>query len=210
MVKKRHKYAFEKTKNPVHEAWLKKYNKQTEDIKRKIDTLYEIDIKERQLKVIKRKKPTLEIGDVFVLSPVEGIYFYGKVLETNINSLNKDGFVHGKNVVFIFNCRSKAATLDAYKPDYSNLLIRPAIVDISYWRRGYFYNVGNVPLTDEEKTLDYGFLNLGVWSNWFCKANGEVLKKEPKILGVYGITTITGIANEVQREIIINPSLLED
>ena len=36
------------------------------------------------------------------------------------------------------------------------------------------------------------------------------MDKEPKLLGIHGITTISGIGMAIERELIINPSLLEE
>lgn len=63
--------------------------------------------------------------------------------------------------MFIFNNKTTIPSLDDFRPDYSQLLIRPAIVDISYWRRGFFYNVGNEGVTRNApelgRKLDYVF-----------------------------------------------------
>lgn len=198
-----------KNENPLAKEWEKRYSEQPADIKQKLDELYQINSKKYQLRVIKKTKVKLKEGDVFVLSPRENIYFYGKVLKTNIDHKEKDTFVHGKNVVFIFKNKTTVPSIDDFKPDYSQLLIRPAIVDISYWNKGFFYNVGNTGISDYEKNLDYGFYRIGIKSDWYCKEDGTVLETKPKILGLYGITTITGIARLVEKELIINPKLLK-
>jgi len=95
-------------------------------------------------------------------------------------------------------------------PDYSNLLIPPAIVGDEYWKKGYFHTIANIPLTEEEKKLDFGFYSIHFKGNFFCKETGELLDKEPKLLGMHGITTISGIGLEIEEELIINPSLLEE
>jgi len=82
-------------------------------------------------------------------------------------------------------------------------------VDISYWNKGLFYTVGNVGISEYEENLDYGFYRIGINSNWYCKEDGRLLEGKPKILGVYGITTMTGIALQVEKELIINPKLLK-
>ena len=90
------------------------------------------------------------------------------------------------------------------------MLIPPAIVGDAYWKKGYFHTIANIPLTEEEKNLDFGFYKLHFKGNFFCKETGELLDKEPKLLGMHGITTISGIGWDIERELIINPSLLEE
>ncbi|HHT7755644.1 Imm26 family immunity protein [Streptococcus suis] len=84
-------------------------------------------------------------------------------------------------------------------PDYDNLLIPPVIVSDDYWKKRYFYTISNIPLTEEEKSIDFGFYKIHFKTNFFCKENGEILEKEPKLLGIHGLTTITGIATDVER-----------
>jgi len=195
--------------NPISNEWKQRYSEQSAEVKKKIDAIDQMNPKEYQLRVVKKTKKELFEGDVFVLSPRENIFFYGKILKVNINNIGKDTFVHGKNVVFIFKNKTTKPTIDDFKPDYSNLLIRPTIVDNSYWNKGLFYTVGNVGISEIEKNLDYGFYKIGINSNWYCKEDGTILENKPHIVGVFGIATMTGIASQIEKELIINPALLE-
>ena len=185
--------------------YIKRYDSQPQEVRNLLDNFRNFDY---QLKVIKRKRPKLKIGDVFLLSPIDNIYFYGKVMKVDIKTIHNDTFVEGMQSVLIHKCKTQSLTLDDYHPKYDDLLIEPAIVDISYWNKGLFYNVGNVPLTDEEKILDYGFYRSSRIRDKFCTEEGETLDHQPRLLGGYGIKTIIGIASEVWEEIIMDPSLL--
>jgi hypothetical protein len=68
--------------------------------------------------------------------------------------------------------------------------------------------VGNTGVSEYEDKLDYGFLRIGIHSNRYCKEDGTVLEAEPKILEIHGVATITGIASQIEKELIINPKLL--
>ena len=89
------------------------------------------------------------------------------------------------------------------------MLINPIIVDDSYWRKGLFFNIGNVCLTELDREIDYGFYSIGISSGSFCKEDGMILNHVPKTIGIYGIATISGIASMIEKEIIINPKLLQ-
>jgi hypothetical protein len=54
-----------------------------------------------------RKKPC--IGDVFVLQPIQGIFYYGKVIKTDLQSY--DSFVRGMFLLFIYDCCSTKKVL---------------------------------------------------------------------------------------------------
>lgn len=182
----------------------KRYNSLSEDVREKLEKLYKSDY---QLNLIKRKRKEINEGDVFVLSPKEGLYFYGKVLEAKTNYIHKDSFMYGQYVIFIFKCKTNSISMENFKPNYGELLIPPAIVDKGYWTQGLFYTIGNIPLTEEEKNLDYGFYS--AMFGEFFKADGTLINKKPKIYGLKGISTRSAIATEVASELIINPSLLE-
>lgn len=197
--------------NPISFEYKKRYNMQPQAVRDQLDNFRKSDY---QLKVIeKTRKPVINTGDVFLLSPRDNVYFYGKVLKTNINTINNDGFVHGKQTVFIHKCKTYKKTIDNYNPNYGDLLIPPIIVDISYWKKGFFFTIGNIPLNETEKTLKYGFYKLGIpgiRDGWFCTEEGKKLDSQPPILGMYGIVTITGVAAEIEPEIIMDPSLISD
>jgi hypothetical protein len=195
--------------NPISLDYKKRYNMQSQEVKEKLDNFRSSDY---QLRIIEKTKPKINIGDVFLLSPRENVYFYGKVLKTNIKTINNDTFVEGKHTVFIHKCRTNKKSMDDYNPNYDDLLINPSIVDISYWKSGFFYTIGNLPLTKIEQTLDYGFYKLGIpgiRDGWFCTEEGKKIDCQPKIKGIYGVATITGIAAEIEKRIIMNPFLIK-
>ena len=198
-----------KLDNPLFSEWKSRYESLPVNTRKEIDSLSLKNPKDYQLKVIKRTKKPISSGDVFILCPRIGIYFYGKVLQDHILHINNDTFVNGKNVIFIFRCKSTQPTMDNFNPNYNELLIQPAIVDESYWHRGFFYTISNKPITEEELRLDYGFYAINIMSGYYCKANGELLAQRPKILGTFGITTITGIASQIEKEFIINPDIVK-
>lgn len=97
--------------------------------------------------------------------------------------------------------------LPFFYSDYEHLLIEPTIVDKSYWSKGYFYTIGNEMVSDLEQNLDYGFYSIG--KQKYYKENGEIMDHQPLLLGTYGIATITGIASDIEKELIFYPTLLE-
>ncbi len=193
--------------NPLSKRWKERYSSQPEEIQMALDELYNKNSKQYQLKLIKRKRIEPSDGDIFVLSPREGIYYFGKVLVGCIKHKSNDTFIDSKSLVFIFNTPSSELTFEDYFKDYNNLLISPVIVDSSYWKQGFFYTIGKETVTDEERSIDYGFYSIGKMK--FFKENGEEIENTPKLLGTYGISTITGVAYQIEQEIIINPDLLK-
>lgn len=197
-----------KTSNIIAARRRELYDSLDREIQKELDDFFAHRVSTHQLQVFEKSKNSPCEGDVFLVSPRPGIYFYGKVLVASIVRTVPDSFVEGNHVVFIFKSHTKEKTLDNYKPNYDDLLIPPAIVSQHYWTKGYFYWIANLPLTEVERQLDFGFYKIHFKGNFFCKETGEVLEKEPDLLGMHGITTLTGIASEIERELIINPGLL--
>lgn len=193
-------------KNPISSRWKERYAKQSYEVQMKLDSLKKMKPRDYQLKVIKRSKSKPIDGDIFVLSPREGVYFYGKVLNSDIQHIAEETFIHRKCMVYIFKSKSSEISMDEFVSDFSNLLINPIIVDLSYWTKGYFYTIGNEEISEEEKSLDYGFYKIG--NGKLYKEDGKELSDVPQILGTYGIASITGVASLIEKELIIDPDIL--
>lgn len=194
---------FKMFENVVAKEFEERYNSLTLEKQKKLDEMIPSKV---QLIKIKRYKEEIKEGDVFVLQPREGIYFFGKVINANIKHLNNDGFINGNNLVYIYKCKSIRINIEDFKPNINELLIKPVIIHESYWRKGLLYTIGNEKVTQEEKDLDYGFYETK--NGQFYKENGEKLSKIPRIKILNGITTIIGIGVKIEQELIIDPYIL--
>ncbi|WBW98143.1 Imm26 family immunity protein [Oceanirhabdus sp. W0125-5] len=193
--------------NPLSARWKKRFSEQPIETQKKLEALNSMNSKDYQFKVIKKTKNPPNEGDIFLVSPREGVYFYGRVLKSDINHITKDTFIHGKSVVVIFKSKTNSIDMANYFPNYDDLLIGPEIVDSTYWSKGFFFTIANLPIDQKEKQLDYGFYSIG--KGKYFKENGIEIDHKPIILGTYGIATITGIARNVEKELIIDPALLD-
>lgn len=192
--------------NPLAEQYKARFKNLPKETQVELEKFSELSLRDYQLKVIKRNRSVIEDGDVFILSPIDEIFFYGKVMKAKI--VNENPFLQDNYLVFIFKNRAYSKNMDEFCSDYNNLLISPIIVSKSYWNRGFFYTIGNEPIRDEEKTLDYGLLCIDAKVNYFCKEDGSRLEHIPKIMGLYGMSTNTGVAKKIQRELIIDKTLI--
>lgn len=181
--------------NIISNRWKERYENLSDEIKEKLNELNNSDISDYQLQVIKRKRSYPEIGDIFQVNPRDDIYFYGVVLNNHIHNINGDDLL----LVLIFkqNIDIKRSISNGVKED--DLLLPPEIVGKEYWTRGYFYNIEHY---DEILNVkDYGFYNIG--KGKFLDEYGKELANQPKLLGTYGVATISGIARKINRELII-------
>ncbi|NTW71791.1 MAG: hypothetical protein HGA49_06060 [Eubacteriaceae bacterium] len=148
----------------------------------------------KELIAMKKVRSKPSEGDVFVIQPKEGTYYYGKVILTNIKS--KDSFINGMSLVYIYNKVSSQKNAIEGVED-NDLLIPPIIVNNQPWQKGYFETVGNVGITENEMNVDFGFWD--TLKKKFVNCNGDELLKKPKYWTHYGLGSFGVVGKEVQK-----------
>lgn len=158
--------------------------------------------KDYQLRVIKRRKDiSIRSGDLFAVQAINGDFYLGQVLQSGLPADAVDLFIEGCHLVVIFDriISSLDEAVSALPLDYYRLLIKPCIVEDTYWKRGYFSPLLRRPAPSPD-SLRYGF-----WSyrkQAFQTVTGKILETTPEIMGIFGVTTITGVASEMKRALI--------
>lgn len=149
-----------------------------------------------------RKRP--KVGDVFVIQPLEGIYFFGVVVRIKIPSSNP--MVNGWNLVYIY--RNPSRKMEIPKDLTSQeLLIPPQIVNNQGWLKGYFQTIGSITLTDKDFVKDYGF-----WSfvkKQFVNEEGTPLGFQPEKYTDYGIGSYGSVSHDVKCVLEKSPEILD-
>lgn len=192
--------------NPVLENHHKIKSGLTLEQKTAIDALYEEKVP--GFIVLKRTRREKRVGDVFVCSVQEGVYYYGKILNDCIK-VEGSNFYNCCVLVVLYKGCTGRKTMDDFVGDINNIMFAPQIVLPQSWSNGYFETIGNVPLTDEEKTFDYGFWKeKGIsGKGYFVKEDESVLDHMPKCFASMGLTTYFGFSMLIKEAIIIDPSL---
>ena len=191
--------------DPIEKLFKKRYESLSDETKHRLKKLDNICSSIYQPKLIKRKRPKLCRGDVFVMNLFEGIYFYGVVLNTGID----DSFM-GTNLVSVCILKkySKGMTefLKVESLKAEDILIGPSIISRAYWSNGFFYNTGeNI---NGSIDIDYGF-----YSNpekAYVDEYGTKFDSPPEIKNFFALTTMTGISSKMRYELIIDDSFMEE
>lgn len=181
--------------NIISRKWQARCSKLPADVREKLGRLENSPPSEYQLQVIKRSRTYPEIGDIFKINPIENLDLFGIVLNNHISNINGDDLL----LVLIFKQNIDISKSLADEVSEDDLLIPPQIVGQEYRSRGYFYNVGKY-----DKPLDIadcGFYSVG--KGRFFDEFGNELAKQPRLLGTFGVATITGVAKKIRRELII-------
>ena len=185
--------------NILSNRWIQRYEMQSDEIKERLDKLNNAEVEEYQLQVIKRKRIYPEIGDVFQVNPTGNIFFNGVVINNHISNINGDDLI----VVLIFKEHVDISVALRNGVVAEDLLIPPEIVTKAYWSRGYFYNISHVDNAD--MVNGYGFYSIG--KRKFFDEYGNEIFSEPRMLGTYGVATLSGVASKITKELIMTGSL---
>lgn len=186
--------------NPLTRRFEKRFKNQPPDIQKRLD---ELELYGADLLRIKRKRIYPQRGDVFLVSTIEGLYFYGLVLNGDVRYIPDEG---GIISVIFFKNHTREKNMDNFKLDYDNIMTEPMIVVRNYWTSGYFYNVGRVELQPGEP--DCGFYR--GFHHMLLNDCGEELDHVPRYFGSYGLKSLVGVARVIQRELIVDSSILDE
>ena len=142
-----------------------------------------------------RKKP--QEGDVFVLQPIEGVFHFGKVIQTDIKSV--DSFVNGMTLIYVYQYSSDSKEMpDALENE--ELLIPPVVVNLQPWTMGYFETIGNGGVSESERNVDFAFWDV-LREKYvdITTAQPIALKKEPKYRSIFGLGSYGVVGKEVHK-----------
>lgn len=141
-----------------------------------------------------RKKPV--VGDVFVIQPKENHYYFGKVIETNIQGKNLN--FQGMNLIYMYNCLSHDKEIPD-NLDECEFLFSPTVVNFQGWLKGYFETVGNQSVTVKELNVDYGFFDDFETQDKFYNLEGERTSHKPKFLDFVGLSSYGYVGRQAHR-----------
>ena len=147
---------------------------------------------------VNKKHCEISTGDIFKINPKDDIFYYGIVINNHINNRNGDDLI----LILIFNNDEDIFSKLERKILQKDLLLTPRIVGKEYWTRGYFFNIGH---EDKQISIDsYGFY--GLFDGLYYNEYDLKLDNVPKIVSMGSVYTISGIAYEMNQEIIIRES----
>lgn len=148
----------------------------------------------RELITMKKSMKKPQEGDIFVLQPQKMVFYFGKVIQTDLKTI--DSFIKGMTLIYIYEYSRHDKVL-LKNLEEENLLIAPMIVNNQPWSRGYFETIGNVPVSEKEKKLEFAFWD--VLREEYVDLYGQVVKNRPKYCSIYGLGSYGSVGKEVQK-----------
>ncbi len=181
--------------NIVYENSIKRLNSLSSEKKKKYEEILKSNGKINLYKLGKSNEIP-QVGDIFALSCKEGEYYFGKVLESF------EMWETNVQVIVIYSQVLKDLNVDFEKFDFNNILLTPEIVFDGYWKKGLFKNIINIPLTPNDKNLDYGFFTMNPLNEYgyFVDSKEEELDHIPQFYKIYGVSNIYAIYQSIQIE----------
>lgn len=196
--------------NPCSKRNIERFSQLPIDKQEQIAALSDGTIEASKLIKLKRNRKPVEVheGDVFLVSNKEGLYFYGKVIQCVNTKHDRFKWSEECYVGFIFKCTTREKNLNNFVPNYDDCVCGPELFDVSFWGKGYFEIVGNIPLTKAEKKLDIGFFDGDSKSGVFFSSQGKMLWKFPRYFGMLAFITFIGVSIQLSIAYVVNPELL--
>ncbi|GAA0256179.1 hypothetical protein GCM10010492_66340 [Saccharothrix mutabilis subsp. mutabilis] len=113
---------------------------------------------EPNLRVLQKSRRRPEVGDLFVLSPRDDLYVFGRVISDQARWAQVDPQIPPVNLIYVHRYTSPVVEVP---PDAElqagTLLISPTMVNNLPWSRGYFQTIANIPLRPGERLAVHCF-----------------------------------------------------
>lgn len=188
--------------NPIRRRYVQWFNSLSEEQQIAMKGIDNLSKEEFYLKKIKRKrKPNIVPGTIFAMHLPENVYLYGKVIQEAENFPMIDpGFF----IIMLSNIVTKELENVEFKINESTILAGPMIIGDGLWRNGTSFTTGYYELTEDEKTLDIGFMKMHGANNYYLlDKHGGTTDREAKFLDYCAYTTIYGIEYEIRKQVIL-------
>lgn len=195
--------------NILIQASKKRYDKATEEQKKKIDAISnmykmynmhngpgddDLHIEDVQLRTLTRKRNYPKIGDIFRLMPPNNEYLYGIVINNHVKGTGISEMI----VVMIFESKEKLVNACNRTILQDDMFISPKILTKLYWTKGLFETIDRIE--NYHCNADYGFYRASC--DAFVNEYGIEMDHVPTIMGEYSVCTDLEIASAVYREMV--------
>jgi len=155
------------------------------------------------LQVLKRSTQKPVAGDVFVLAPRDRGFYFGRVINADVEVLPEIQLPNRKPnpdwtgaLVYVYNAHAPEK-LPVPELRRDRLLLPPLVLDWVCWTKGYVQTVAHMPLKEQDVLARHCFDDLD--GGFIDEFRQKVRRTEP--CGVYGLTPFRGFDDEISRAI---------
>ncbi len=186
------------------------------------------NIKRYHMEFLEKSRKIIRNGDVFVVKIKDhDLYFYGKVIDVNAQ------YCQSVEPILIFLYKTPTTEIIIPEDMDENDIMTMLFNNRYGWRSGYFKTICNIPVKNEEKNADYGFvsINHGGWINEeqiekyannhkltyykdgsifaeaYVDAYNNILDHKPKIINDYVLSFYHVVSKEISKYLHNNPDI---
>jgi hypothetical protein len=158
------------------------------------------------LEVLTKSKDRPKAGDVFVFRPRGRDYYFGLVVNADIQLIDYMGQVSDPAdwdgmLVYVYDQHSPDKT-KIPELDLKKLLLKPLILDVYCWRLGYVETVGSVDLAKVQVLPRHCFVSpplIPGRPKQYFDEHGHRLAEPTEPCGGYGLTPFRGFDDKISR-----------
>jgi len=141
---------------------------------------------------LNKSRRKLKPGDIFVMLLVDGMYVYGRIIDTDASPLGVGGGI----LIYIYSVRSKER-LPVPSLHLTELLLPPVMTNKQPWLQGYFEVVEHRELTPDDRLPQHCFYH-DLWKKYFDE-NGNELDEPVEPVGDFSLATWRSTDDEVSE-----------
>jgi hypothetical protein len=144
------------------------------------------------LAILRKSNRRPQVGDIFVMAPLDGRYVYGRVMSTDADPMGVGGGI----LIYIYRAWSaeKAKIPNLLR---EQLLVPPIMTNTLPWTKGYFEFVENRPLTPMDRLRQHSFVRTWANANQYFDEQGNRLPGPIEPVGQWGLHSYQTIDQEV-------------
>lgn len=122
--------------NPLVERREAEYAQLPDEIVRKMKAVSSENPKEYQLKIIKRQRNiSISTGDMFLVQPIDGLFYVGQVIKSNLGEDAIDPFIGGCHLIVIFDQPFSSIDVDTQGIPYPCILLKQKVNPLAFAQR---------------------------------------------------------------------------
>lgn len=157
---------------------------------------------EPNLRVLKRSRTKPVEGDLFVLSPRDGTFLFGRVIRADLP--RERAPMPGAYLIYIYRHRSGDMQPDRAELHPGALLLPPLFTNRMPWTKGYFQTVVNWPLSQSDMLAQHCFLS-AIRGRYYDEDFNE-LRHAAEPCGDWSLRSYRAIDDEVSAALGIPPA----
>jgi hypothetical protein len=144
------------------------------------------------LAVLKKSRRGPHKGDIFVMSPADRLFLYGRVISTEA----RVGPMKNSVLIYIYDIRSSGKLpIPELSPDM--LLVPPVLTNRLPWRHGYFETLVNKELTESDQLKKHCFRSLST-GKYYDEFNHE-LDGPVERVGIRALSSFRSIDDKISK-----------